>query len=240
MFVLAVVSGKGGSGKTTTALALAAASAVRGLRTVLVDADPVGGATYGAGIDPDQLPDGRSLHAVLTGAIAPDAAQIDAGEGFSVLAGTPDLVGHEPHAVRRFSALRRSAADVMIIDTPPGFGPLVQAAVALADRVLVTIVAEPLAVRTLQHVLGLVDGLDAGGKIAGVVPTLHDGRRILSADQLRELGESGIPIFEPIPRVVAVAEAALSGKSVLGATPRSPAADAYRRLALHVLKNTRS
>jgi cellulose biosynthesis protein BcsQ len=240
MFVLGIVSGKGGSGKTTTALSLAAASAARGFSTVLVDADPVGGASYGAGVDPDTLPEGHSLHDVLAGLVSADAAAIDTGQGFSVLAGTPDLAGDEQDAPQRFNALRTSTAAVMVIDTPPGFGPLVQATVSLADRVLVTVVAEPLAVRTLQHVIGLVDALDANAKMLGAVPTLHDARRALTAHQLRELEKTGVPIFEPIPRMVAVAEASYAGKTILGYAPRSPASDAYRRLALHALKGVRS
>jgi cellulose biosynthesis protein BcsQ len=118
-----------------------------------------------------------------------------------------------------------------VIDTPPGFGAFAQAAVELADDVLVPVVAEPLAIRTAEHVLGLLDGLGARGKLRGFVPTMYEPRRLLSSDQLAELKNLGAPILDSIPRGVSAAESVLSGKSVIAYAPRSAPAVAIANLA---------
>lgn len=226
MFVLAIVSGKGGVGKTTTAVALAAALAPT-RRTVLVDLDPTGGASYASGHDPSVLAD----RATAVGAMTELPMPARTPEGYGLLAGTPDLERRAAlvrQAIERFRTLQ---ADVVIIDAPPGFGLLPQSAVVVADAILVPLLLEPLAIRTTEHILGLLEGLGASAKLLGILPTAVEKRRALVADQLQQIKGYETRVFEPIPRLVAVAESALAGRSILAYAPRSPASAAYRALA---------
>ena len=226
MFVLSIVSGKGGVGKTTTAVALAAALAPM-RRTVLVDLDPTGGASYASGHDPGVLAD----RATTIGAMTEPAMPARTPEGYGLLAGTPDLerrAGVVRQGIERFRTLQ---SDVVIVDAPPGFGLLPQAAVVVADAVLVPLLLEPLAIRTTEHILGLLEGLGAGTKLLGILPTAVEKRRSLVADQLQQMRGYEARVFDPIPRLVAVAESALAGRSILAYAPQSPAAGAYRALA---------
>jgi chromosome partitioning protein len=188
--IIAVISGKGGSGKSTTALALAAiAFARRRRRVVLVDLDPVGGATFGAGLDPGS--DGRRGTADVFGGVPAREALVNVADGFAVLAATPALVHSETHAERSLPKLLAQLADfeIVVIDTPPGFGAFVRAAAAAATQILVPIVAEPMATRTAEYVLGMLDGIGVDrDRIVGFLPTQHEARRVLSRDQLDELG----------------------------------------------------
>lgn len=227
MFVLAIVSGKGGVGKTTTAVALAAAFAPK-RRTVLIDLDPTGGASYASGHDPSVLAD----RATAIGAMTELPMPARTPEGYGLLAGTPDLERRATlvrQEIERFRTLLQ--ADVVVIDAPPGFGLLPQAAVLVADAVLVPLLLEPLAIRTTEHILGLFEGLGASAKLLGILPTGVEKRRALFGDQLLQIQGYGTRVFEPIPRLVAVAESALAGRSILAYAPRSPASSAYRALA---------
>jgi chromosome partitioning protein len=226
MRLLAILSGKGGSGKTTTAIALAAAFTSLGRNVLACDFDPVGGLTYAAGITAA----GAGLLEVLEGRAEPDRAARTSAEGFGVLAGSVGL--ERPKVALDPRRLLRSSADLLIMDAPPGFGALPERIVALADAVLVPIVAEPLAVRTVEYVLGMLDAVKPPPKMLGVLPTMYEPRRVLTTDQTAALTALGVPVLAPIPRSVAVAEASLAGVSVLHYAPRSPAAVAYRELAL--------
>ncbi len=152
-------------------------------------------------------------------------------EGYGLLAGTPDLERRAAVVRQEVERLRALQADVVIIDAPPGFGLLPQSAVVVADAILVPLVLEPLAIRTTEHILGLLEGLGASAKLLGILPTAVEKRRALVADQLYQVQEYGARVFEPIPRLVVVAESALAGRSILTYAPRSPAATAYRALA---------
>lgn len=230
MVTLAIVSGKGGVGKSTTAIAIAAASAAVGRATVLLDLDPNGSASYAAGLDADgTLPPGSTALDALEGR---RLYPLETAEGFRLLAGTPAL---ESRITRRVDIISGVASDVLVIDAPPGFSAIAQTAVSLADLVLVPIVAEPLATRTLEHVVGLLDGLSARAKLAGVLVTMYEPRRTLTGDQVAAIEALGVPILGYIPRSVAVAEAALVGKSVVSYASRSPAAAAYRSLTTDLL-----
>lgn len=230
MFRLAIVSGKGGVGKSTTAIAIAGASAAAGRSTVLLDLDPNGSSSYAAGLDVDgELPPGSTALEALDGK---RLYPLETTEGFKLLAGTPALEGR---ITRRLDRMTPIVADVLIIDAPPGFSPIAQTAVAIAEHVLVPIIAEPLATRTIEHVIGLLDGLNARAKLAGVVVTMYEPRRTITGEQVAAIEALGVSIVGYIPRSVAVAEAALVGKSIVSYAPRSPAAAAYRAIASSVL-----
>jgi chromosome partitioning protein len=223
---LAILSGKGGSAKTTTAIALAAAFTEIGRRVLVCDFDPVGGLTYAAGLEAG----GPGLLEVLEGRAEPDRAARASSEGFSVLTGSVGL--ERPKGTLDLRRLLRSSADLIVIDAPPGFGTLPARIVAFAEAVLVPIVAEPLAVRTVEFVLGMVDAVKPPPELLGVLPTMYEPRKVLTVDQAAALAALGVPMLAPIPRSVAVAEASLAGVSVLHYAPKSPAAVAYRELAL--------
>jgi chromosome partitioning protein len=226
--IIAVMSGKGGAGKSTTALALAAIAARYGRRVVLVDLDPIGGATFGAGLDPATL---RGTAEVFAGVPAREVL-VTVADGFAVLGATPAL--DDESKADRLPRLLAQLVDfeLVIIDTPPGFGAFVKAAAAAATEILVPIVAEPMATRTAQYVLGMLDGLGVDRKrVVGFLPTQHEARRVLSRDQLDELAELDVPVLAPIPNGVAAAEAPLAGEAVTSYAPRSSVAVAYDALA---------
>ena len=229
--ILAVISGKGGSAKTTTSVALAGLLHAAGRRVVLVDLDPVGGATDAAGIDPASLEAG--VADVLSGAVQPKRAIVTVSEGYGLLGASPRLIGEENRALATFPKLRTIEADVVIFDLAPGFGRFAQAAAKVADRILVPVLAEPLAVRTVQYVIGMLDGVDARAKLIGILPTMYEPRRLLSGDQLAELLKLG-NVLPPIPRSVVASEAVLAGRSVVAYAPKSPVSDAYRVLAIRI------
>lgn len=230
MHVIVIASGKGGTGKTTTALALAAAFHARGLVVDLVDLDPQGGATWAAGLDVNALPPGAGAAAVIEGRPV-DAARQTSAEGFGVFAGSADLLRVEGrvdvHTLRRFGS---TAAGVLVIDTPPGVGRFTQAAAALADRIVVPLQAEPAASHTLPHILALLGAVKARGKLAGVVLCMVPARALLTSAQRDEVAALA-PILGDVPRSIAVAESVNAGQSVIGYAPKSPAALAYIALA---------
>ena len=227
MYTIAVMSGKGGVAKTTTAVAIAAGCAAAGLRTVLVDFDPSGSATRAAGIDPLALRPSATVLGLLDDVPLTPA---QAGEGFGVLSGAPKAEGLAAEiraAVGRLAELR---ADLIVIDTPPGFGALPQSAVKVADAILTPIELEPMSVETLAAVDGLLGALGARSNWLGILPTKVSPRLALSQLQLKTLEEYGVRVFDGIPRSVGVAEARLAARSILSYAPKSASAKAYKKL----------
>jgi cellulose biosynthesis protein BcsQ len=107
----------------------------------------------------------------------------------------------------------------------------VRAAAAAATEILVPIVAEPMATRTAEYVLGRLDGSGVRERIVRFLPTQHQARLVLSRDQLDELAGLDVPVVPPIPNGVAAAEAPLAGEAVTTYAPRSAVAAAYDALA---------
>ena len=247
MPIVTVASGKGGAAKTTTALALAGALvAMQGRhgRPVLLDFDPGSDATRGVGLQPEgqrvaQLFAGESLESQL---IAVD-------EGFAIVPGSAQTAVFETASSSSSSAssktsstvdLRSRLADLgkthlIIVDTSPGISsPLTRAAIAAADVLIVPIVLEPFACDRALHVVDVAHALNAKPAII-FIAAIVDARRSLTASVLEDLESQGVSIATSIPRVVAVAEAPWRGLSIVGSTPRSAAAAAYRHLAELVL-----
>jgi chromosome partitioning protein len=245
--VYAIANQKGGVGKTTTAVNVAACIAEAGYDTLLVDIDPQANATVGLGVAKDLEP---NVYDVLSGdAAAADALQPTAIDRLFVLPSSPDLAGanvelpRQPGSEQRLSAalepLRERFAFILL-DCPPSLGPLTVNALVAADRVIVPVQTEYFA---LEGLAGLLDTLaliqrelNPRLSVAGMLLTMHDGRTRLARDVEREVREH-FPelVFDTvIPRNVRIGEAPSYGRPVIHHDPHSSGADAYFELAKEV------
>jgi chromosome partitioning protein len=248
---LTVVNQKGGVGKTTTAVNLAAGLALAERRTLIVDLDPQGNATTGLGVQkPGLYP---TVYHALLGAEAPDKAVHPTMLDFlKVLPSDIDLVGAEIELVsldRREYRLRMAleplndAYDFVIIDCPPSLGLLTINALVAADRVLVPLQCEFYALEGLTHLLKTVklvrERLNPELGVEGIVLTMFDGRTSLAL-QIRDEVHRYFPgeIFSTvIPRNVRLSEAPSHGKPVMVHDLRSTGAIAYLELTREVLSH---
>lgn len=227
--IITVSSGKGGVGKTSTAIAIAAAFKERQLRPILVDLDSGGDATWSLGFDAadgalDVIEKRRTIAAAL----------IESDEGLLLLPGSPALVrledGDVGQLAKRLRALG-SGDNLLVIDTAPGFSAVTtRAAIAAADVVLVPFVPEPSAERRAHHVADVAAALRVEPKIFGIA-VMVDARRSLTAAVLEQARTGGLPAIAQVPRAVAVPESANAAKSVLAYAPHAPASEAYREAA---------
>jgi len=242
--VYAIANQKGGVGKTTTAVNVAACVASSGSQTLLVDLDPQCNATVALGGERDLHP---SSYDCLTGDVSvAEAARPGGPDNLWLVPASRDLAGaavelpriegSETRLRERLGPVRERFA-FTLLDCPPSLGPVSVNALTAADRVIVPVQAEYLALE------GLVQFLDTLGMIrrelnppltvSGLLVTMHDERTRLAQDVERELREH-FPemVFETvIPRSVRVAEAPSYGLPVTEHSPRSRGSDAYRALA---------
>ena len=245
--VYAIANQKGGVGKTTTAVNVAACIAEAGYRTLLVDMDAQANATVGLGIPKDLHP---NVYDVLAGTATAAEALLPSGiEGLSLLPAHPDLAGasmelpREPGSETRLrDALRELREDFAytLLDCPPSLGPLTVNALVAADRVIVPVQTEYFALEGLAGLLdtlGLVQReLNPRLAVAGMLLTMHDGRTRLARDVEREVREH-FPdlVFDTvIPRNIRVGEAPSFGLPVIHHDPHSAGAGAYFELAKEV------
>ncbi|CAN5612140.1 AAA family ATPase [soil metagenome] len=245
---IACANQKGGVGKTTTVVNLAAELALRGRRVLVVDVDPQGNATTGLGADRSTTP---SLYEALCGTEAVDALVIGtAVPGLSLIPSSRSLAGLEVELVsldrreRRLSlALShlREAYDHILLDCPPSLGLLTVNALTAADAMLIPVQCEYYALEAMSQLIGTIDlvrdHLNPHLGINGVVLTMFDARTRLasdvSAEVRRHLGES---VYETvIPRSVRLAEAPSYGAPAAIYAPQSVGAQAYRDLASEFL-----
>lgn len=242
--IVSVVNQKGGVGKTTTSVNLAAGLAEAGKFVLLVDLDPQANASSGLGIDHREIDAG--LYEVLLGEKRAKDVIVPTGhEGLKILPSTPALAGASVELVNEFSretklhnALLeiRNDYDYIIIDNPPSLGVLTVNGLVAADSVLIPVQSEYYALEGLGQLLGTVDLVQRNMKpeldIMGAVITMYDTRTRLSQDVLQELYKH-FPnkIFRSvIPRSVRLAEAPSHGKSIYHYDSESKAARAYQRL----------
>lgn len=241
---LAVYNLKGGTGKTTTAVSLAAALAELGLRVLLIDADPQGSISVSLGVK-----NRRGLYQVLVLGIAPEKCAVRARDNLDVILSDRSLAGAEVYLAGRPERHRvmhdRFAAvtgyDLMIIDCSPSVGLLSQNALRCADSLIVPTSCDYLGVVGLQQALQInreLEGL-TGHKVelVGVLPTFHDGRLRVCRDAMETLNKywSG-SVLPPIRINAKLREAPANKASIFEHSPRSTGAADYTDLAERVAR----
>jgi chromosome partitioning protein len=245
--VYAIANQKGGVGKTTTAVNLAACVAEAGYESLLIDIDPQSNATLALGIDKYRKP---TVYDALVGELDLQDAVVDSGIAhLAVVPAGPDLAGATvelPRLPGSESRLREALAPVReryaftLLDCPPSLGPLTVNALVAADRVIVPVQAEYFA---LEGLAGLLDTLSLIQRelnprltVAGMLLTMHDGRTRLAQDVEREVRDHfpSLVFDTVIPRNVRVGEAPSFGKPVIHYDPHCAGAGAYFELAKEV------
>ncbi len=244
--ILAVVSQKGGVGKTTTAVNLAAAFARRGLKTLIVDVDPQGSVRYGAGLKKGHathgfadylsgqrplrdviLPTSLSwLRVMLVGSVSDSADHSD----YATQIATSDLLPRMLEA-----AVER--CDIVVVDTPPGLGAITRRVLESSDRVIVPLQCEPLALQTTPQILRAIQDVILENDeltLEGILLTMFEAGNPAServVHYVREHLPQHLVFNVPIPRTPATADAFAAGQPVVLRAPADPASQAYVNLA---------
>jgi chromosome partitioning protein len=251
--VYAIANQKGGVGKTTTAVNVAACVAAAGRQTLLVDLDQQCNATVALGIDRGAVP---TSYECLTGQVSVAEAARPAGpDNLWVVPASRDLAGAAvelPRIEGSETRLREMVGSVRerfestLLDCPPSLGPVTVNALVAADRVIVPVQAEYLALEGLvqfMDTLGLIRReLNPSLVITGVLITMADDRTRLAQDVEGELRRHfpELVFRTVIPRSVRVAEAPSFGQPVVRHAPDSPGSAAYRRLAEELAERERA
>lgn len=244
--ILAVVSQKGGVGKTTTAVNLGAAFARRGLKTLIVDVDPQGSVRYGAGLKrghathgfADYLRGARPLRDVilptalpwlrvmLVGSVTDDADHSD----YAVQIASSDLLP-------KMLAAASERCEIVVVDTPPGLGAITRRVLGSSDRVLVPLQCEPLVLQTTPQILrGIQDVVGRNPQLTfdGILLTMYEEGNAAcerTADYVRTHMPPDMVFDLVIPRSAAMSDAFAAGQPAVLRSPADVASQAYVNLA---------
>jgi chromosome partitioning protein len=244
--IYALANQKGGVGKTTTAVNLAACLARAGERALVIDLDPQANATSGLG----ERANGTSTYDLLDGVPLERLARPTRFANLDLVPAKPALAGAQVELARRDDGEQLlaesldgavAAYDFVFLDCPPSLGPLTVNALAAADRVLVPVQAEYYALEGLAHLLETIDlvraRLNPRLTVAGILVTMVDGRTRLAADVTGEVRKHfGELVFaQVVPRSVRLAEAPSHGLPAIEHDPRSAGAEAYWKVAMELV-----
>ena len=248
--ILAIANQKGGVGKTTTAVNLAASLAVAEQRTLLIDADPQGNATSGVGVSRDDI--GINTYDVLLGekTVAEGTHRAVHFRHLDVLPTTPDLAGAEvelvdlPDRVNRMKDALvqvRDQYDYILIDCPPSLGLITLNMLVAADAVIIPLQCEYYALEGLSQLLGTVqrvqETMNPALEVDGVLLTMYDARlnlsRQVAADAREHFGDRVYSAV--IPRNIRLAEAPSFGKPIVVYDVASVGAQAYMAVAKEII-----
>lgn len=250
--VIALANQKGGVGKTTTSVNLAASLARLGKKVLLIDLDPQGNSTVAIGVDKDQLE--NSIFEVLVGECKPKAAIIEVEQAnLDLMPANGDLTAAEvalleedmgPKRLRKALKKVRNDYDAVLIDCPPTLNMLTLNALTAADGIVVPVQCEYFALEGLSALMDTIETvksqLNNSLHIDGLLRTMHDRRNNLANDVSSELvSHFGMKVLQTIiPRNVRLAEAPSYGESILDYDAASNGAIAYLALANELIRKT--
>lgn len=250
MKIISIFNQKGGVGKTTTVVNLAASLGSKNKKVLIIDLDPQGNSTSGLGINKEELE--LSIYDFLLNGSGVTPLQTSA-KNVSILPSTSDLSGFEIEGVNlknRESLLKNKIAqfdkfDFILIDCPPSLGLLSINALVASDSVLIPIQTEFYALEGVSQLIKTIDlikeGLNPNIEIEGVLISMFDGRNNLSLDVVEEVkAYFRDKVFKTvIPRNIRLAEAPSHGLSVIDYEKSSKGAKAYLKLANEIIKNNK-